>query len=211
MSTATETSDLDMLANVEASTPPRKPVTAAGWRKRNDSGPHVATFPSGAVLKFIIPDSGSLLRSGRLPENLRETALLCAAHPDGPEGYMGELVTTAIIAGERAERSATVTKAIGEGMELGHWLVSEMLVEPKVLPEEVARGDFPELDVKMLLEFAERRRNVDAVGHRVPVVVLAEWARFRDELGGNESARGGAAGGDDARGAVPDTRDDAGV
>lgn len=206
MSTATETIELE-----SSSTPPAKPVSAAGWRKRNDAGPHVATFPSGAVLRFVIPDSSSLLRSGRLPDNLRETALLCAAHPDGPEGYMSELVTAAIVAGDRAERSATVTQAIADGMELGHWLVAEMLVEPKVTAEEVARGDFPELDVKMLLEFAERRRNVDAVGHRVPVVVLAEWARFRDELGGDEGARGGDAGGLDARGDVPDAHDDAGV
>lgn len=190
-----------------SSTPRTKPVSAAGWRKRNDSGPHRATFPSGAVLEFIIPDSGSLLRSGRLPENLRETALLCAAHPDGPDGYMGELVTAAIIAGERNERSATVTQAIADGMELRDVLIAEMLVEPKVTPEEVARGDFPELDVKMLLEFAERRRNTDALGHKVPVVILAEWARFRDEPLSDLGAGNGDAGGSDARGDVPDAHD----
>lgn len=208
MSTATETPP-----ELESSSAPpaSKPVSAAGWRKRNDSGPHTATFPSGAVLKFVIPDSGALLRSGRLPENLRETALLCAAHPDGPEGYMSELVTAAIVAGDRAERSATVTKAISDGMELGHVLIAEMLVEPKVTPEEVARGDFPELDVKMLLEFAERRRNTDALGHKVPVVILAEWARFRDEPLSDLGARDGDAGRHDARGDVPDAHDDPGV
>lgn len=207
MSTATETPP----SSTESSSTPAKPVSAAAWRKHNDAGPHLATFPSGAVLKFIIPDSGSLLRSGRLPDNLRETALLCAAHPDGPEGYMSELVTSAIIAGERADRQSTITKAISDGMELGHVLIAEMLVEPKVTPEEVARGDFPEVDVKMLLEFAERRRNVDAVGHRVPVVILAEWARFRDEPVGDDGARDSDPGRDDARGDVPDPDDDAGV
>lgn len=183
----------------------RKPESKAGWRRRNDAGPHTATFPSGAVLKFTIPDSGSLLVAGRLPDRLRETALLCAGHPEGAEGFMLELVTTAIV---QAERSELVTQAIEDGIALGHHLVAAMLVEPKVTAEEVAAGEFPELDVKMLLEFAERRRNLDAVGQEVPVAVVTDYARFRAEPPSENGARDGRESGRDARGDGADADDD---
>lgn len=181
---------------------PLKPDGKGAWKKRNDSGPHVAVFPSGAVLKFAIPDSSTLLRSGRLPDRLRTTALLCAAHPEGADGYMQELVLAAVMSAEREE---TVTQAIEDGIELGYVLVSEMLVEPKVTPEEVKAGEFPELDVRMLLEFAERRRNLDADGNRLPIVPLHDWARFRDEPKSAEGADDGGANGSAAGEPVPES------
>lgn len=180
---------------------PLKPDGKGAWRKRNDAGPHVAVFPSGAVLKFRIPDQGALLRAGRLSQRLRDTALLCAAHPEGAEGYMRDLVVTATVAAEREEK---ITQAIEDGIALGHELVAEMLVEPSVTPEEVEAGQFPELDVRMLLEFAERRRNVDAAGNELPIIVLREWATFRHEPQGNGSSGDGGASGDEPGDDVPD-------
>jgi hypothetical protein len=184
------------------SSTPAKPASATAWRKRNDAGPHRAVFPSGVTLKFVIPDQGTLLRAGRLPDALREVALLCAAHPDGAEGYMQDLVMQAIVT--QGERSDIVTKAIESGLELGHELVAEMLVEPKVTAEEVRRGDFPELDVRMLLEFAERRRNLDAAGNQLPITVLSEWARFRDGTAGLNGSGDSGTGGLDDRADVSD-------
>lgn len=178
-----------------------KPDGKGAWRKRNDAGPHLAVFPSGATLKFRIPDQGTLLRAGRLPQRLRETALMCAAHPEGAEGYMRDLVMAATVSTERNE---TVSQAIEDGIALGHELVAEMLVEPQVTPEEVEAGQFPELDVKMLLEFAERRRNVDAAGNRVPVIVLHEWATFRHEPESNGSAAASREGEPEPGADVPD-------
>lgn len=182
----------------------RRPVSAAGWRKANDAGPHLVTLPSGATVRIIIPDENVLLANGRLPDQLRETALLCAAHPDGGEGFMHELSVAAAI---EDERRAAVRSFIEDGLELRNHLVAAMLVEPEVTPEEVARGDFPELDVRMLLEFAERRRNVDAAGNLVPVVVAREWLRVRDLEAGGNGARDGEAGGSDARADVPGADD----
>ncbi len=169
------------------------PDSKNAWRKRNDAGPHTAVFPSGATLTFRIPDSGALLRSGLLPDRLRTTALLCAAHPDGPDGYMADLVMQAVVS---AERSELVTQAIEDGMGLANVLVAEMLVEPEVTADEVASGEFPELDVRMLLEFAERKRDTDAQGNRLPITVLSGWATFRGERPGADSVAAGGAGGD---------------
>lgn len=176
------------------------PDSKTGWKQRNDAGPHTATFPSGATLSFRIPDDSALLRAGRLPDELRTTAVLCAGHPGGAEGYMSDLVTHAIVDAEREQR---VLQMIEHGLQIEHELVAEMLVQPKVTAEEVGRGDFPAMDIRMLLEFAERRRDTDAAGNRLPVIVLREWAGFRDELNGSAGAGEGGAGGDEPGVDVP--------
>ena len=177
------------------------PASADAWRKANDAGPHTAVLPSGVTVRFVIPDSSALLRAGRIPEKLRTTALYCAAHPDGPEGYMLELIAAGMLNDELAGKTQA---AILEALELGHELVAEMLVEPEVTAGEVGRGEFPELDVKMLLEFAERRRNVDADGTKLAITTLSEWAMFRRLDEGTGSARDGETSRDDARGDVPE-------
>lgn len=171
------------------------------WKQRSDRGPHTAAFPSGATLTFTIPDSGSLLRSGRLPDRLRRVALMCAGHPEGAEGYVGDLVLRAMVAADGEERMA---QALEDALVLQAHLVAEMLVEPAVTADEVTEGAFPELDVKMLLEFAERRRNVDAAGTRLPVIVLSEWASFRGEPESAAGAGGVGDGGQEHGGDVPD-------
>lgn len=176
-----------------------RPVTADGWAKRNDAGPHTATFPSGATLRFTIPNDSTLLAAGMLPLELRETALLCAAHPDGVEGYLRELVVQQVVDGE-----ARVRQAIEHGIEMRHHLVAAMLVEPQVTAEQVSAGSFPTPDIEMLLEFATRQRNVDAGGRRLPIIVAHEWALFRDEPASANGAVDSDGGGADARADVPD-------
>lgn len=175
------------------------------WKGRSDTGPHTAVFPSGATLTFRIPDQAALLRSGKLPDRLRRTAILCAGHPAGPEGYMADLVMQAMISAERAE---LVEQAIEDGIRLQNILIAEMLVEPQVTADEVEAGDFPEPDLRMLLEFAERKRDRDAAGNRLPVIMLADWATFRGELQGAGSAGNGGDGGDEHGAAVPDADGD---
>lgn len=165
-----------------------KTTSKTAWQRRNDRGPHLAKLPSGAVVKFVIADLSLLLRSGKLPDSLQITASLMSAHEDGPSGYQRDLVSTAIMRGGDAQE--TVAAAIEVARDLTHHLIAESLVEPKVTPEEVAEGLFPELDIIMLTEFATRERNVDAVGKRLPIVVPYEepWATFRVQRSGAESA-----------------------
>jgi len=162
-----------------------KIVTKSRWTKANDTGPHLAVLPSGLsadgnheYVKFVIPDAGQLLRTGRIPANLREAAIVFTSHPDGTDELMRELVITAALRGPGQD---TITNVISAGHDLAHVLVAEMVVEPEITAEEVAGGVIPELDVRMLLEFAERLRNVDAAGNVLPIVTMDQWATFRRE------------------------------
>ena len=184
-----------------------KPSSKADWIAANDAGPHLAVLPSRTVVKFTIPDTTRLAVSDHLNGDLRETALLLAAHPEGSEGYMGDLVSAALIRGDNSE--ARIQKAIERGFEMSYELVAYMLEEPKVTAEEVAAGVIPEQDVRMLLEFAERRRSVDAAGNELPIVTLHDWRRFRHEPAGDPGAAAGGANGADAEERIPEP--DAGV
>jgi hypothetical protein len=178
-----------------------KPTSKTAWAQANDSGPHLAVLPTGKTVKFRIPDSSALLRSGRLPEGLREAALIFSSHPDGPDELMRELVITAAL---RAPGQDTLGRMIQAGQDLTPYLIAEMLVEPEVTAEEIAAGDFHPLDIRMLLEFAERLRKVDAEGNHLPIITLDEWATFRREPARDAGARAGGGNGDSAAGALPD-------
>lgn len=193
-------------SNASQTSSPASPDGKQAWKARSDRGPHTASFPSGARLTFVIPDQGALLRAGRLPDRLRRTALLCAAHPEGPEGYMGDLVAASVM---QAEQGELVTQAIEDGMQLQNELVAAMVVAIDGVPvtltaDEVAAGEFPELDIRMLLEFAERRRDRDAAGNRLPVIVLRDWASFRHEPESDPGVANGGAGGTADGADVPD-------
>jgi len=166
-------------------TAPKQPkiVTKSRWTKANDVGPHLAVLPSGLrpdgdheYVKFVIPDAGQLLRTGRIPSNLREAAIVFSSHPDGTDELMRELVITAALRGPGQD---TIANVINAGHDLAHVLVAEMVVAPEITVEDVAGGVIPELDVRMLLEFAERMRNIDAAGNELPIVTMDEWATFR--------------------------------
>lgn len=174
----------------------------AGWLARSDRGPHNATLPSGQPVQFIVPNSDELIRSGRLPDDLAELALFCAAHPEGADGYMADVAIQSL----RAEDRAKLAKTVRDGIELADWLVAHMLLEPVVLPSEVRL--LPEADVEMLLAFAERRRNVDHLGVTLPIALLEGFARFRDEpRGGADDGHGGRID-PDVRAADPDADGD---
>jgi hypothetical protein len=171
---------------------PPQPNGKAAWIARSDRGPHTAELPSGQVVRFVVPQSNELIRANKLPDHLTEIALMATAYIDGADGYMGDLAMRAVT---DPDQMARVTRAVREGLELRDWLVATMLVEPAIEPDDVRQ--LPEADVRMLLEFAERKRNEDAKGVRLPIVVLDEYDRFRDEPSGDtdDGAGGGDSGG----------------
>jgi hypothetical protein len=183
-------------------------ISKSAWLAANDSGPHYAVLGSGLredgnhlYVKFMIPDSGALVRSGRLREDLREAAIIFTSHPEGTDELMRELVITAAIRGPGQD---TLARMIQAGNDLTPYLISEMLLEPKITPEEVAEGLLPPLDVKMLLEFADRVRSVDAAGNALPITTLEKWASFRHQPDRRAGTGDGAANGDEPGGAVPE-------
>ena len=157
--------------------------TKDAWKRRNDSGPHDAHLPSGQDVTFNVPDSNALIAARKLPEELTEIALFAASYPDGVEGYVNDLsVRSAMASPENAAEAAErLGKAVTDSIELGRWLVAHMLVEPSIKPADVP--DLPQMDVRMLLEFAERKRNVDHRGVKLPIALLAEYERFLHEPG----------------------------
>jgi hypothetical protein len=178
-----------------------RPTSKTAWAKANDSGPHLAVLPSGNVVRFKIPNMSALVRSGRLPEALREAALIFSSHPEGPDELMRELVITAALRGPGQD---TLSRMIAAGQDLTPHLLAEMLVEPELTAEEIAEGLLPELDVRMLLEFAERLRNVDAAGNQLPITTLDDWATFRREPAREPGARASGDNGAGTAGAPAD-------
>jgi hypothetical protein len=177
-----------------ASTRSRKPAADAlktAWKQTNDAGPHKATLPSGTTVTFQIPNSTALIRADMLPDRLAEIAIMAAAYPDGAEGYLADLGIAAMRDPNEASR---LKRALREGIELRDWLIAEMLLEPKLSPAEVASGDYPQPDLDMLIEFAERRRDTDAAGVKLPITVLEELATFRAGENGSADGEAGAAG-----------------
>jgi hypothetical protein len=165
----------------------------AAWKRKSDAGPHKATLPSGMVVEFVIPSSNALIRADRLPEGLAEMAIMASAYPDGAEGYLADLGMSAM---RNPDEAARLKDALKEGLELRDWLVAEMLVDPRVDASEV--GELPEADVTMLTEFAERRRDTDHAGVKLPIHVVAKLAGFREKPDGDEAAADLASGADTA-------------
>lgn len=163
------------------------------WKKASDAGPHVATLPSGTQVTFTIPNSTALLRADMLPDRLAEIAIMAAAYPDGAEGYMADLGLAAM---RDPNEAAKLKEALRQGLELRDWLVSQMLVDPALTPEEVGSGDYPQPDIDMLISFAERRTNVDAAGVKLPIQILEELAEFRPESSGDADVEAGGRGED---------------
>lgn len=173
--------------------PQAEQMSKLAWFARNDRGPHTATLPSGQTVRFMVPDSNALIRADRLPERLLEIALMSAAYPDGTDGYMADMAVGAL----RGDVDTTkLAQAFKDGLELRDWLISEMLVDPAIDPADVAEGLVPQGDIDMLIEFAERRRNSDHEGVRLPIAVLEEFDRFRNVEGGptGDAAREGDGG-----------------
>lgn len=181
-------------------------VTKSRWLAANDAGPHYAVLPSGldpdgdhSYVRLTVPDPAALTRSGKLPKELHEAAVVFANHPDGPDELMREIVVSAAVRGAGQDALA---RLISAGEELGYHLIAEMLVEPEITVEEAKT--LPEMDRRMLLGFAERRRNVDAAGNRLPIITLDDWLSFRARPDDLPSAGNGGEDGAEPAGDVPD-------
>jgi hypothetical protein len=181
-----------------------KPTSKTAWAKSNDAGPHLAVLPSGAVVKFVIPDAAALLRNGRIPNHLREAAVIFTSHPDGTDELMRELVITSALRGPGQDTIANVIQA---GRDLANVLVAEMVVEPEITVDDLEAGLLPELDLRMLLEFAERLRNTDAAGNELPITTQETWARFRRQPARVAGVADGNGLGPDDAADVPDADD----
>lgn len=116
---------------------------------------HEVTCPSGTVVSIVIPNLPSLIKAGRIPNELLDAAL--GAGPDTE------------VTKEMVEKQA----------DFYNYLISITVVDPSVEPHEVA--DLPYEDVEMLASIALRQRDVDAVyKHIGGLDSVASFKRFRE-------------------------------
>ena len=132
----------------------RKPqnTTIDSWKSRKT---HEVTLPSGVQVTVQIPNLALLIKTGKLPNHLLEQAL--------------ELQT----------KSKVTKEDLEDQYELFRQLVVLTVLEPALTPEDV--DELPFEDVEMLVQFAMRERDTDAVYHHLGGLETVE--SFRDFRG----------------------------
>lgn len=144
--------------------PDEAPKTSSAltrWKRKGQA--QEVTLPSGEKVKIKPPDVPEMLREGQVPNEL--IASVREAQDDtAPGGFDPE--------------------KIKEATDYMRWLVSVTVTEPKLAPEDVP--ELPVLDRDMILEFALRQRDTDAIGHQLyGMEKVADWRRFRGRGAGD--------------------------
>ena len=175
---------------------------ASGWADSADQWAgrrlHKVVMPSGQKAVVQFPELGMLVLANAVPDDLVELARAELTHRGGVTAAYGEQVAAALKTpspGEAAPTDADAESAGAEAEEtvraltdqLGRllkWLVAEhVLVDPKVTVDQLADDRFPLADLDWLYGVAMRRVDEDALGRRLGVARLDEFATFRDAHG----------------------------
>lgn len=138
---------------------PKAAASVGDWEaRRNHYG---VTLPSGAVVDIRLPDLPAMAKAGDIPNELLEASVQ---------------LQKAI---EDKDRSALTTETLVNLEEFMEFLLPEMILQPKITAEDV-QTKLPSEDKELLVQFAQRARDLDAVGrHLAGLEKLAEWRRFR--------------------------------
>lgn len=171
---------------MNTTTEPARPqlVDKAGWRQL---AVHEIQLPSGAWVKIRIPDLALLLAGDAVPERLRVVAL--SQVMDEIRGFSDDDNTggaeSAVEERDEEAEAAKHLEALKRLAELHRWIVSQMLVEPRLTPDELADvvNGPPEDDVLLLTAIATRERATDARGVTIGVEPLSRYAGFREVHG----------------------------
>lgn len=144
---------------------------------------HKVVMPSGQKAVIQIPELGMLALANAVPDDLAELARAELTHPAGAPGHYGEEISAAAKLEDEQAREAKAREATERFSRLLKWLVAEhVLVEPKVTIEQLSNDElFPLTDLDWLYGVATRRVNEDALGRRLGVARLDEFATFRDK------------------------------
>jgi hypothetical protein len=137
-----------------------KPTSLAGWKKAKR---HTVTLPSAAVVEIELPDLPELVKTGGIPNDLVDIAI-------------------GVASGKKVSREDIVQQA-----DFFNKLCAITVVEPKVTEEDFASGALPFEDKEMLVEFATRQRDLDAVSHHLAGLETSKSFRAaRGLIGGIE-------------------------
>jgi hypothetical protein len=147
-----------MSATAETSLPRVK--TKDAWKK---AGVHTVGLSSGVEVDIRIPNLPQMVKAGEVPNDLLDAAL----------GAM--------------KKQEITPDLIKEQADFFHLLVSTMVVEPALSPDEVPEV-VPFEDIELLVELGTRQRDIDALGRQIAGLhKSAEWRKFRGWDYGDET------------------------
>lgn len=128
-----------------------KPASLSDWKKAKR---HLVTLPSATVVEIEIPDLPNMVAAGQIPNELIDVAV-------------------GVAAGKKPTRDDIIEQA-----GFYNKLAAITVVKPDVTEENFVNGDLPFEDKEMIVEFATRQRDLDAVGHHL--AGLEKVASFRE-------------------------------
>lgn len=133
--------------------------TAAQWKQ---AGKHEVVLPSGFTVTIRIPDLSSMVETGQLPQTLLDTAVKAAKGEITPEQEQ----TPEMAAKEREFKNLVTLAAV---------------IEPKLTEADMDPvSGIPTEDKEMIVEFACRQREFDAIGNHIAGLHLSEqFRKFR--------------------------------
>jgi len=130
-----------------------KSASKEAWKKANvHKG---VTLPSGTVVDITIPSLPRLIKAGQVPNHLIDVAV------------------------EQGSADKIDREVLEQTWEFTRFIVPQMLANPSITEEDVE--DLPALDLEMLISFASRVTDIDAVGHQLGG--LETQASFRNLRG----------------------------
>src|SRR5687767_8881236 len=120
--------------------PKQTKTTINKWKQAKR---HSVTLPSGVTVEIELPNIQFLLKTGQIPNSLVQIVTKASTDPN----------------------FRITPEVLAEQWDYTSFLVSKTVVEPSITAEEVA--ELPSEDVEMIVDFALRNRDFDAVGHHL--------------------------------------------
>lgn len=127
------------------------PKDVAGWKNAKR---HTIVLHSGVSVDIEIPNLAQMIKTGQIPNDLMEAA-------------MGAM-----------QKQRITPELLSEQADFYEKLVVMTVKNPEITEEDVK--DLPAEDVEMIVEFATRQRDTDAVYHHMSGLHASrDWRRFR--------------------------------
>lgn len=138
---------------------------------------HPITLPSGAEVDIRLPDLAQMIKSGQIPNELLDIAQKVGAGVPIGEALSEEKPKE----GDEEQKDGVSKELIGQITDFHAFLVAKTVVSPEVTQEEVLTpGTVPAEDIAVIVQFALRERDFDAVGHHLGgLETVPEFRTFR--------------------------------
>jgi hypothetical protein len=116
-----------------------KAASKDAWKQANvHTG---VTLPSGTIVDITIPSLPRLIKSGQVPNHLIDIAV------------------------EQGSAEKIDKEVLEQTWEFTKFIIPQMLVNPEITEDDVE--DLPALDLELLIGFASRVTDLDAIGHQL--------------------------------------------